>query len=136
MAWAAERLGPERLRGAYAWRSLLATGVIIAGGSDFPVESPNPFYGIHAAVTRRPRTNDDRGWQPEERMTREEAVRSFTTWNAFASHQERDLGSLEIGKQADIVVLSEDVVTCEETRIPWVRPVLTLVGGEIVYRAS
>ena len=59
MAWAAERLGPERLRGAYAWRSLLATGVVIAGGSDFPVESPNPFYGIHAAVTRRPRTGDD-----------------------------------------------------------------------------
>src|SRR5207237_649396 len=94
MAWAAERLGPERLRGAYAWRSLLATGVIIAGGSDFPVESPNPFHGIHAAVTRRPRTNDDQGWQPEQRMTREEAVRSFTTWNAFASRQERDLGSL------------------------------------------
>ena len=84
MAWAAERLGPERLRGAYAWRSLLATGVIIAGGSDFPVESPNPFYGLHAAVTRRPRTGDDPRWQPEQRMTREEAVRSFTSWNAYA----------------------------------------------------
>jgi predicted amidohydrolase YtcJ len=136
MAWAGERLGPERLRGAYAWRSLLATGVIIAGGSDFPVESPNPFHGIHAAVTRRPRTNDDPGWQPEQRMTREEAVRSFTTWNAFASHQERDLGSLEVGKQADVVVLSDDVVTCDDARILEIRPVLTLVGGEIVYRAS
>ena len=68
-------------------------------------------------------------------MTREEAVRSFTTWNAFASRQERDLGSLEVGKQADVVVLSEDVLTCDETRIPEIRPVLTLVGGEIVYRA-
>jgi len=136
MAWAAERLGPERLGGAYAWRSLLGTGVIIAGGSDFPVESPNPFHGIHAAVTRRSRTKDDHGWQPEQRMTREEAVRSFTTWNAFASRQERDLGSLEVGKQADVVVLSEDVVTCDEARIPEIRPVLTLVGGEIVYRAS
>jgi len=136
MAWAAERLGSERLRGAYAWRSLLATGVIIAGGSDFPVESPNPFHGIHAAVTRRPCTNDDHGWQPEQRMTREEAVRSFTTWNAFASRQERDLGSLEVGKQADVVVLSEDVITCDAVLIPEIRPVLTLVGGEIVYRAS
>jgi predicted amidohydrolase YtcJ len=100
------------------------------------VESPNPFHGIHAAVTRRSRTNDDRGWQPEQRMTREEAVCSFTTWNAFASRQERDLGSLEVGKQADVVVLSEDVFTCDESRIPEIRPVLTLVGGEIVYQPS
>jgi predicted amidohydrolase YtcJ len=136
MAWAAERLGPERLRGAYAWRSLLGTGVVIAGGSDFPVESPNPFHGIHAAVTRRPRTHDDHRWQPEQRMTREEAVRSFTTWNAFASRQERDLGSLEVGKHADVVVLSEDVFTCDEVLIPEIQPVLTLVGGEIVHRVS
>jgi hypothetical protein len=69
-------------------------------------------------------------------MTREEAVRSFTTWNAFASRQERDLGSLEAGKQADVVVLSEDVMTCDEPRIPGIRPVLTVLAGEIVYRAS
>ena len=71
--------GPDRLRGAYAWRSLLATGVGIAGGSDFPVESPNPFHGLHAAVTRRPRSGEDPHWQPEQRMTRDEAVRSFTS---------------------------------------------------------
>jgi predicted amidohydrolase YtcJ len=136
MAWAAERLGPERLRGAYAWRSLLATGVIIAGGSDFPVESPNPFYGLHAAVTRRPRTGDDPHWQPEQRMTREEAVRSFTSWNAYASRQETELGTLEPGKRADLIVLSEDVFTCPEDRIAEIRPVLTLVGGDVVYRAS
>jgi hypothetical protein len=135
MAWAADRLGPERLRGAYAWRSLLATGVVIAGGSDFPVESPNPFHGIHAAVTRRPRSHADEGWQPEQRMTREEAVRSFTTWNAYASHQEAELGSLEVGKRADAVVLSEDAFTCDEARIPDIRPALTLLGGEVVYRA-
>ena len=135
MAWAAERLGPERLRGAYAWRSLLATGIVIAGGSDFPVESPNPFHGIHAAVTRRPR-GDGKGWQPEQRMTRDEAVRSFTTWNAFASRQESELGSLEVGKQADVVVLSDDVFTCAEARIAEIRPVLTLIGGEVVHRAA
>jgi predicted amidohydrolase YtcJ len=146
MAWAAERLGPDRLRGAYAWRSLLATGVQIAGGSDFPVESPNPFHGIHAAVTRRPRGPARHGradpggpaaidWQPEQRMTRGEAVRSFTSWNAYASRQEARLGSLEPGKQADLVVLSDDVFTCPEARIPEIRPTLTLVGGDVVFRA-
>ena len=69
-------------------------------------------------------------------MTREEAVRSFTTWNAYASRQERELGSLETGKQADVVVLSEDVFTCDEALLPEIRPVLTLVGGEIVYRGG
>src|SRR5882724_8140520 len=136
MEWAAERLGPDRLRGAYAWRSLLETGVVIAGGSDFPVESPSPFHGLHAAVTRRPRSGEDRGWQPEQRMTRAEAVRSFTSWNAYASRQEETLGTLEPGKHADLVVLSDDVFTCPEERIKDITPVLTLVGGEVVFRAS
>jgi predicted amidohydrolase YtcJ len=134
MEWAAERLGADRLRGAYAWRSLLATGVVIAGGSDFPVENPSPFHGIYAAVARRPRTGEDRGWQPEQRMTREEAVRSFTVWNAYASRQEAELGTLEPGKLADLVVLSDDVFTCVEARIPSIAPVLSMVAGEIVFR--
>ena len=133
MRWAAERLGPDRLEGAYAWRSLLATGTIIAGGSDFPVEDANPFHGIHAAVTRRPREGDDPGWQPHQRMTRAEAIRSFTTWNAYASRQEEDLGTLEPGKRADLVVLSDDVFSCAEARIQDIAPVLTMVGGDIVY---
>ncbi|PYO15514.1 MAG: amidohydrolase [Candidatus Rokuibacteriota bacterium] len=134
MEWAAERLGPDRLRGAYAWRSLLETGVIIAGGSDFPVESPSPFHGLYAAVARRPRSGEDRGWQPEQRMTREEAMRSFTSWNAYASRQEGELGTLEPGKRADLVVLSDDVLTCVEERIKDITPVLTLVGGDVVFR--
>ena len=134
MPWAVERLGADRLRGAYAWRSLLATGVRIAGGSDFPVEDPNPFHGIFAAVTRRPRSGADRGWQPGQRMTREEAVRSFTSWNAEAAHQEGETGTLEAGKRADLVALDEDVFTCPEGRIKDIVPALTMVGGEIVYR--
>ena len=134
MEWALERLGPERLRGAYAWRSLLGTGVTIAGGSDFPVESPNPFYGLYAAVARRPRTGEDRGWQPEQRMTREEAVRSFTVWNAYASHQESELGALTPGRRADLIVCSDDVFTCPEERIKDIVPLVTMVGGEVVYR--
>ena len=145
MPWAIERLGPERLKGAYAWRSLLNTGAVIAGGSDFPVEDPNPFHGLYASVTRRspqPLTaspsptwgEGDEGWSPDQRMTREEAVRSFTTWNAYASHQEADLGDLTSGKRADLVVLSEDVFTCPEERIKDITPVLTIVGGEIAFR--
>jgi predicted amidohydrolase YtcJ len=133
MAWAVERLGPDRLGGAYAWRSLLATGVRIAGGSDFPVEDPSPFHGIHAAVTRRPRSGGHPAWQPEQRMTREEAVRSFTTWNAFASRREGELGSLEPGKRADLVALSDDVLACPEDRIADIVPLLTVVGGRIVF---
>jgi predicted amidohydrolase YtcJ len=132
MPWADARLGAERLDGAYAWRSLLRTGTIIAGGSDFPVELPNPFHGIHAAVTRRPRAGPDPSWQPEQRMTRGEAVRAFTLWNAYAAHQESTLGSLEPGKAADLVVCSADVFACPEMEIASISPVLTLVAGEIV----
>ena len=132
MPWAPGRLGADRLAGAYAWRSLLRTGTIIAGGSDFPVELPNPFHGIHAAVTRRPQTGPDPGWQPEQRMTRGEAVRAFTAWNAYAAHQEAELGTLEPGKWADLVVCSADVFTCAESEIAAIEPVLTLVAGEIV----
>jgi predicted amidohydrolase YtcJ len=136
MLWAAERLGPDRLRGAYAWRSLLETGTIIAGGSDFPVEDVNPFHGIHAAVTRQPLSGEAAPWRTEERMTRQEAVRAFTVWNAIASGQERDTGSLEPGKRADLVVLSDDVFACAESRIAAITPVMTMVDGEVVYRSE
>jgi predicted amidohydrolase YtcJ len=136
MPWAEERLGAERLEGAYAWRSLLNTGVVIPGGSDFPVEDANPFHGIYASVARRPLSGEDRGWQPEQRMTREEAVRSYTIWNAYGSHQEADFGTLEPGKRADLVALSDDVFTCPEERIKDITPVLTMVDGQVVFRQS
>jgi predicted amidohydrolase YtcJ len=132
MRWAGERLGPERLEGAYAWRSLLDSGAYIAGGSDFPVEDANPFHGIHAAVTRRPREGDDPPWQPVQRMTRGEAVRSFTIWNARSIGREADEGSLEPGKRADLIALSDDVFTCAADEIAGLGPTLTMVAGEIV----
>ena len=132
MRWAGERLDPERLQGAYAWRSVLDTGAYIAGGSDFPVEDANPFHGLHAAVTRRPRDGDDPRWQPAQRMTRDEAVRSFTIWNARSIGRESELGSLEPGKRADLIALSDDVFTCAEQNIAGITPVLTMVGGEVV----
>jgi predicted amidohydrolase YtcJ len=132
MRWAADRLGPERLEGAYAWRSVLDSGAYIAGGSDFPVEDANPFYGIHAAVTRRPREGDDPRWQPAQRMTREEAVRAFTIWNARSIGQDAGQGSLEPGKRADLIALSDDIFTCAEETIAAITPTVTMVGGDVV----
>jgi len=132
MRWAGERLGPERLQGAYAWRSVLDAGAYIAGGSDFPVEDANPFHGLHAALTRRPRDGENPHWQPGQRMTRDEAMRSFTTWNARSVGLEADQGSLEVGRRADLIALDLDPFTCEETAIARLTPSLTMVGGEIV----
>ena len=132
MRWAGERLGPERLAGAYAWRSVLDSGAYIAGGSDFPVEDANPFHGLHAAVTRRPLEGADPGWQPEQRMTRDEAVRSFTIWNARSVGLADDQGSLEVGRRADLIALSDDVFTCDPAAIARITPTLTMVGGEVV----
>ena len=136
MRWAGERLGPERLAGAYAWRSVLDSGAYIAGGSDFPVEDANPFHGLHAAVTRRPREGADPGWQPEQRMTRDEAVRSFTIWNARSVGLAADQGSLEVGKRADLIALAADVFTCAEETIGSLAPVLTMVGGVVAHGAD
>lgn len=134
LRWAEGRLGTERLEGAYAWRSLLDTGVVIPGGSDFPVEEPDPLHGVHAGVTRRPREGDDPNWQPEQRMTRLEAIRSFTTWAAYGAFEEEIAGSIEAGKRADLVLLDDDPFTCEEERIASIPVVMTIVAGEVVYR--
>jgi predicted amidohydrolase YtcJ len=136
MRWAPARLGEARLAGAYAWRSLLATGVVIPGGSDFPVEDPSPLQGIQAGVTRAPLDGDEPGWQPEQRMTREEAARSFTSWAAYAAFEESIAGSIEPGKRADLVALDGDPFTCDERAIGAIRVALTLVDGEVVYRRA
>lgn len=160
MYWAEARVGASRIRGAYAWRSLLETGVIIPGGSDFPVESPNPLLGIYAAVTRqdrfgRPKNVEDvragfqlsaegirdpqafeGGWYASQKMTRIEAVRAFTSWAAFAGFQERLLGSLEKGKLADFVILSKDIVKVAPEEILTSVVEKTYVGGREVYARS
>ena len=134
MYWAGNRLGPTRLYGAYAWRSLLATGVIIPNGSDFPVEAVNPLLSFKAAITR----SDARdwplgGWFPEQRMTRDEALKSMTIWPAHAAFQENELGSLSPGKYADFVVLDRDIMTVAEESILGTEVVATYLGGRPVY---
>lgn len=137
MYWAATRLGTERLRGAYAWRSLLQTGAIIPNGSDFPVELVNPLISFHAAVARQD-ANDfpAGGWFPEQRMTREEALRSMTLWPAMAAFQEQELGSLSPGKHADFVVLDQDIMRIPAELIMRTKVLQTWLGGTVVYDAS
>jgi predicted amidohydrolase YtcJ len=137
MGWAEVRVGPQRIRGAYAWRSLLNTGVVIPSGTDFPVEEVNPLLTFHAAVTRQDPSNSPvGGWYPEQRMTREEALQSMTIWPAYAGFQESMLGSLTPGKFADFVVLDRDIMRIPDTEILATRVVSTWIGGKRVYEAK
>ncbi len=135
MPWVEERLGPVRCRTAYAWRSLLRTGVIIPAGSDFPVEAPNPLWGFYAAITRQDRSGQpDSGWHSEQCMMREEALRAFTLWPAVASFHEAQTGTLTRGKWADFVVLSQDIMHVSPAEILHTEILMTVVAGEVVFQ--
>ena len=134
MYWVEDRLGSERIKGAYAWRKLVDSGVVIAGGSDAPIESLNPLWGIYAAVTRQDHKGfPENGWYPEERMTMEEAVKMFTSWAAYASFEEDLKGTLETGKLADFTVLSKDIFTIEPPALLKTRVLMTVIGGNITH---
>jgi len=134
MRWVEDRVGSVRARGAYAWATLLRAGVPVAFGSDFPVESQNPFLGLYAAITRENAEGEpEGGWRPEERVTRTEALRGFTLGAAFAEFTESTKGSIEPGKFADFVVIDRDVMTCDAAAIPGTRVLATVIGGEAVY---
>lgn len=136
MRWAEARVGPQRIRGGYAWRSLLNTGVVIPSGTDFPVEEVNPLLTFHAAVTRQDAANSPPGgWYPDQKMTREEALQSMTIWPAFAGFQEAVMGSLTPGKYADFVILDRDIMRVPETEILSTRVLSTWIGGKRVYEA-
>ncbi len=135
--FAPDRLGDERLEGAYAWRALIDAGAIIAGGSDAPVEQGDPRIEFYAAVARK----DLRGaagpdWRPEQKVTREEALKMFTLWPAYAAFREDDLGTIEVGKLADFTAFSADILTIPEADILTVEPVLAVVGGAVVHDAT
>lgn len=135
MPWAQDRLGPARIRGAYAWQTFLHLGVHIPSGSDFPVESPNPIPGFYAAVTREDkRGNPPGGWFPDQRMSRQQALASWTIEGAYAAFEERKKGSLVPGKMADLIMLSADPMTAPAPEILKIRVTMTVAGGRIVYR--
>jgi hypothetical protein len=135
MLWAADRVGPERIKGGYAWQTFLHLGVHVPNGSDFPVENPNPLLGFYAAVTRQKLDGTPAGgWFPNQRMSREEALRSWTIEGAYAAFEEDRKGSLEPGKMADFVILSGDIMTMPVKEIPETRVITTVAGGKIVFQ--
>lgn len=135
MYYVEDRIGRERAGGAYAWRWFIDAGLVIPCGSDFPVESNNPLFGIYAAITRQDEKGwPNGGWFPQQRMTREEAIKGFTIWAAYAAFQEKVLGSIEIGKLADFTVLDRDILTIAPKEILQTNVVYTIVGGKIRYQ--
>jgi predicted amidohydrolase YtcJ len=136
MNMAEDRVGPQRIKGGYAWRRLLDSGAVIASGSDFPVELPNPFHGLYAAVARQDREGmPEGGWYADQALTRAEALHSFTLAAAYAACQEDRLGSLERGKWADFIVIDRDYFEVPASEIDDIRVLQTWVGGKLVYEA-
>lgn len=137
LKFAPARLGMDRLDGAYAWQGLLDAGAVIAGGSDAPVEVGSPLIEFYAAVARKDlEGNDAEGWHPEQALSRQEALRLFTSSAAYAAFQEDELGTIEPGKRADFTVFDRDLMIVPEAEILDARPVMTVVQGEIVWKAS
>jgi predicted amidohydrolase YtcJ len=132
--FAPSRLGDERLKGAYAWRDLLKSGAVVAGGTDAPVEKGDPVIEYYAAVHRHA-LNGFAGpdWGLNETVSRAQALRFYTGAAAYAVGREHELGSIEVGKRADISVFSRDLVTVEPMKIPKAKAVMTVVGGKVVF---
>ena len=136
MPWVAERIGEQRTReGAYMWQALRRSGARLANGSDFPVEEPNPMLGFYASITRQDREGQPPdGWLPDQRLTRAEALHSFTAGAAYAAHLENDLGTLRAGMLADVLVLSDDIMQVPARQVLSARPLITIRGGRVTFR--
>ena len=134
MRWAEARLGPDRIAGAYAWRRFLALGIPLPNGSDFPVEEPGPMAGFYASITRQDAAgNPPGGWTPDQKMTREEALESWTIFPAFAAFEEKLRGTLEPGKYADFIVLDRDIITIPPAEILRTKVKMHFVAGRLVH---
>ena len=135
--FAPARLGMDRLAGAYAWQSFLKSGAIICGGSDAPVERGEPMIEFYAAVARKSiKGESGDGWHPEQAVSREQALKMFSIWPAYAAFEEKDKGSIEPGKLADFTVLSQDIMKIPEPKILKTRAEMTIIGGDIVHDAT
>jgi len=137
MRWAEARLGPDRVAGAYAWKRFLQLGIPVANGSDFPVEEPDPLPGFYASVTRQDREGrPPGGWMPDQKMTREEALESWTISAAYAAFEEKVRGTLEPGKYADFVVLDRDIMTVPDAEILRTKLKMHFIDGRPVYQSK
>lgn len=135
MYWAGDRIGEERLKGAYAWQRLLDQNGWLPNGTDFPIENISPLHTFYAAVARKDlQAYPEGGFQPEEALSREEALRSITIWAAKGAFEEDQKGSLEAGKAADIVILGKDLMTAGEHELPHIEVLYTISEGEVVYK--
>jgi predicted amidohydrolase YtcJ len=135
--FAPARLGMDRLAGAYAWQSLIKSGCIIPGGSDAPVERGEPMIEFYAAVARKSTKGfSGDGWHPEQAVSREQALKMFTIWPAYAAFEENDKGSIKSGKLADFTVLSQDIMKIPEPEILKTRAEITVIGGDVVFDAT
>ncbi len=135
MYWAEDRLGKDRMQGAYSYRSLLNAAGMVANGSDFPVEDINPLYGFYAAISRKDQQgNPLQGFLPEEALTREQSLRAMTIWAAYAAFEEDKKGSIEVGKFADFVILDKDLMKAEENELYKIKVHSTYINGENVFR--
>jgi predicted amidohydrolase YtcJ len=136
MRWAERRLGPDRIKGAYAWKTMLNDGVTLAFGTDWPVEIINPMRGLHACVTRQlPDGTPKDGWQPQEKISMDECIHAYTVGSAYAEFEEGRKGQLMPGQYADIIILSADVTKIQPREILNVVVRQTIVGGKTVYTA-
>ena len=135
--WAERELGPVRIHSSYAWRLLLDHGAVLAFGSDWPVAPLDPLIGIYAAATRRTLDGKNpQGWTPEQRITVAEAVHAYTVGAAFAEHQEQVKGTLEPGKLADLVVLTDDIFRMPPADLDKVRVYMTVFDGSVIYKQA
>jgi len=131
---AEKRVGPQRIKGTYAWRKFLETGAIIPNGTDAPVEMVNPFHVLFASVTRQSSDGEPAGgWYPAEKMTRAEALKSYTIWAAYAAFEEHIKGSISAGKLADFIAIDRDYMKCADSEIRDIRLLQTILGGEVVF---
>jgi predicted amidohydrolase YtcJ len=135
--WAEQRLGPERIKGAYAWNSIQKAGATLAFGTDYDVESINPLRGLYACVTRElPEGGPVGGWQPQEKISLDDCIRAYTTGSAYAQFEEGKKGDLKVGKYADFIILSQDLTKATPKEILNTEVLQTVVGGRTVYKAA
>jgi predicted amidohydrolase YtcJ len=136
MPWATDRLGPDRVLRAYAWRTFHRLGVVVPFGSDFPVESLDPRKGLFAAVTTRSeRGGPAAGWRPDQKLSREQALRGFTLHAAYGMFAEKHLGTIEVGKRADFTVWDRDLRVCDDDELLAAKVLLVVIDGQVVHDA-